>query len=321
MNPKDGQVPEWKRISAVNHEAPQYDQTIDFKNISHAPAETFLIDPAISTGEYLLESLYANGINFYRLGEIEGRQLIEGTEQLYMGKDSWSVKRYEYAQPANHLPSLKDWERPNNHVTETFKKIVDGRANVLLESEKTTAETNYMFTLGIFSRKAEEAVSAVPVSTEPIAIYMNGLKIFEGIPTASTRVNYLMQSGWNELIILSYVVNTVGSEEGASLTLGFDVREYGAYTYARVRSLEKVSLFNLRYNVKSNDTSKYAIMETNGRYTIVLNHLVSGLEYDFYSEYIDGEPQKEILFKAVMKLDRAVTAISPKLKSYRLRFS
>jgi hypothetical protein len=150
---------------------------------------------------------------------------------------------------------------------------------------------------------------------------MNGLKIFEGIPTASTRVNYLMQSGWNELVILSYVVNTVGSEEGASLTLGFDAREYGAYTYARVRSLEKVSLFNLRYNVKSNDTSKYAIMETNGRYTIVLNHLVSGLEYDFYSEYIDGEPQKEILFKAVMKLDRAVTAISPKLKSYRLRFS
>lgn len=321
MEPEESTEPEWKAISPVNREAPKHDQIIDFKNISAAPAHTYVIDPTISIGESRLESLYANGIDFYRLGDIEGRQLIEGTEQLYVGKDSWGIKAYEYTKAAGHVPGLIDWEKPENMVTENFSKITDGKNGSLLEEQRFTKHTNLLFTLGLFSRKEEVTISAVPVSSEPITIYVNGLKVFEGIPSPSTRINYLFKTGWNEIKIAAYITNTINQATGTTISIGFDPREYASYTYAQSRSLEKVSLFDLRYNVKSNDHNKYAIMETNGRYTIVLNRIVPGLEYDFYSEYVDGDPKNTILFKAIMTMDRNVCYISPKLKSYRLRFS
>lgn len=321
MVPQKDELPEWKAISPVNHDAAKHDQIIDFKTIAQAPAESYRMDPNISESEYRLESLYANGIHFYKLADLDNIKIIEGTESLYLGKDSWSVKSYERDWGVSYLPKLEDWEQENNTIKESFQPVLAEKSGVLLEKVKLTKKTNYMFTLGVFSRKEEETVSSIPVSNEPIAIYMNGEKVFEGIPKIGAKVNYVFKSGWNEIKVLMYVENTVGSTTGTSLSIGFDPRLYGSYSYARMRSLEKVSLFDLRYNTKSNDSSRYAIMETNGRYTIVLNKFIPGLTYDFYFDHIDGVANTEILLKAVMSYNKAATTLSPKLKSYRLRFS
>lgn len=315
-----GEEPEWKPISPVNHEAPKYDQIIDFKNISRSPATTFSISKDISIGEYRLDSLYANGIQFYKIGEIQGKKIVDGSEKLFIGKNSWGVKMFQWTFEDGHLPNLPDW-RTSAPIYEYYKTMEDGKAGVLLDKEEVTLNSNYMFTLGVFSRRSEQIVSATPVSLDPIVIYMNGEKIFEGIPNPTTKVNYLFKPRWNEIKVLAYVSNTVGSTEKTTISLGFDPREYGSYTYAQARSLEKVPLFDLRYNVKSNDNSKFAIMESGDRYLIVINHIVPGIEYDFYADYIEGDPKTKILFKAVMKRDRAITELTPKIKSYRLRFS
>jgi hypothetical protein len=85
--------------------------------------------------------------------------------------------------------------------------------------------------------------------------------------------------------------------------------------------MELVSLHDLRYNVKSNDRSKYALDVVNDKSYVILNHAVSGLEYDFFYNYVEGDIKDTILFKAELIKNEQHSVVSPKLKSYRLRFS
>jgi|GEM_PF-2117836 len=327
LPPEEGKDLEWKAISPVNRENPQFDQIIDFKNITRAPAVRFHIDPTISVGEYAIDNLTANGITFYRIGEVEGKGIVNGTERLFPGRNAWGVKYFEGAFPdhATHIPKMEDWQKPLNTVHHDYIAIEDGKAGVLLDEKRHTVATSYQFTLGVFSEKAKEIVSIQPVSTEPIAIYMNGEKLFEGIPDISTKVNLLFQNGWNEIIVLAYIRNPQAAN-GASIDMNIDPREHGAYVYMQAKPMEKVSLFDLRFNVKSSDRNKYAIdTRTNESgepvSTIILNHILPGLDYDFFFNQVEGDEKHEILFKAEFVRDINVTNLSPKLKSYRLRFA
>ena len=85
--------------------------------------------------------------------------------------------------------------------------------------------------------------------------------------------------------------------------------------------MEKVSLHDLRYNIKSNDRNKYALEVVNEKSYVILNHAVPGLEYDFFFNYVEGEAKDTVLFKAEFLKNEQHSTISPKLKSYRLRFS
>lgn len=321
--PEKDQEPEWKALSPINRETPQYDQIIDFKNIATSVPTSFYIDPNISIGEYEMENLYANGINFYKVGEIENRQIIQGTEKLFIGKNSWSMKSYSYQQPnhAVHMPSIQDWMRPANIVTESYLPIEDGKPGLLLNKRRSNTTTNYMFTLGVFSEKEKELVVSVPTSIDPIAVYLNGNLIYEGIPNATSQVSYIVQSGWNEIIVLVYDRNSVGTVNGATVDINVDFRKHGSNVYAKAKALTKVSLFDLRYNVLNTDNEKYALQTINGKTYVITNYIVPGLRYEFYYNYVDGAVKDEILFKAVLSRDEMITENSPKLKSYRLRFS
>lgn len=317
-----GAEPEWKKISPVNRRNPKHEQIIDFKNITRAPAVQFSIDPSLSIGEYEMINLYSNGINFYRVGSVPAsRKIIAGTERLFVGKNSWQIKSFNgrYADNDTHIPSLEDWTKPLGNIHYDYARIEDGRPGSIMANKRHTGSVSYMCTLGVFSEKKEEVASSIPASTDPIAIYMNGEKIFEGMSSASTRVNYLFKNGWNEIVVLVYVNNP--RTNGSSVNLGFDPRQYGANIYAQARPMEKVSLSDLRFNIKGNDRNKYAITEVNEEQVIVLNHIVPGLEYDFYFHQVEGDVKESILFKAEFRRDRNITNISPKLHKYYLRFS
>lgn len=317
--PEANKEPEWKPISPVDRESPQHDQIIDFRNITRAPAAQFMINPYISIGEYELESLYTNGIQFYMIGEVENAKIVQSSERLFVGKDSWGVKRFEYQHldHVTHVPSINDWAT-QQHYEYDFIKIEDGKPGLLQNKTTNSKAYNYMFTAGILSEKYQEVESAIPASTEPIAIYVNGEEVFKGMPDASSKVVYKFNYGWNEVVVLMYVRNT---EAKTTLDLNLDIRKYGANIYSQARPLEKIAIHDLRYNTKSNDRTKYAIYEVNEKAYIVLNHAVPGLEYDFFYNYVDGDTKDTILFKAEFKKNETASNVSPKLKSYRLRFS
>lgn len=322
LPPEDGEDPEWKRISPVGRETPKYDQIIDFKNITTAPANRYSIDPSISITQYEVDSLYTNGIRFYKIGEVENKKIISGTERLYVGRNSWGIKKFpgQQSDHAKHIPSLADWDKPLNTPQFAYSSIEDGKPGILMSNQTHSVATSYMYTLGLLCEK-DTVLSAKPVSTEPIAIYLNGEKLFEGVPNSSTKVNYLFKYGWNELVVLVYT-RKPEAVNGVTLDIGFDPREQGTSIYSKAQPLEQISLHDLRFNTKNNDRGKYAIMDAGeNKYYVIINHAVPGLEYDFFFNYVEGDEKHQILFKADFSRDRDVTNISPKLKSYRLRFS
>lgn len=321
LPPEGDREPEWKPLSPVERVNPKDEQLVDFRNITNAPAVKMGIDPVKALTEYEMESLYANGINFYKIGEVEDKQIIGSSERLFVGKNSWGVKRFalEQADHATHVPSIGDWMADQDIVHE-FVTIEDGKPGLLLNRRTHTEATNYMFTAGILSEKLQEVEATVPASTEPIAIYVNGQEVFQGIPDARSKVAYRFNYGWNEVIVLAYTQNTEAAN-GATLDLNLDARKYGANVYAQAEPMELVSLHDLRFNVKSSDRNKYAIEKTNDKFSVVLNHAVPGLLYDFFFHYVEGTAKDTILFRAEFSKNEQSSTISPKLNSYRLRFS
>jgi hypothetical protein len=177
-----------------------------------------------------------------------------------------------------------------------------------------------MFTVGVLSEKYQNVQSSIPASTEPITVYVNGQQVFSGIPDKTSKVPFTFNFGWNEVVVLLYTRN-VAAANGVTLDMNIDMRKLGANVYSQTKPMELVSLHDLRYNVKSNDRSKYAIEVVNDTANIILNYAQPGLEYDFYYNYVQGDAQDTILLKAELSKNDTGSSISPKLKSYRLRFS
>lgn len=319
--PVNGRPPEWKALSPVEREHAQDDQIIDFRNITNAPAAQLGIDPAKALTEYEAEKHYANGIRFYSIGQVDNKQVIPGSERLFVGRNSWGVKRFQLTQSDHdkHVPSIGDWQQEQDLVHD-YVPIENGKPGLLLEKATHEEAWNYRFTAGVFSEKAQEVKAAIPVSTEPIAIYVNGEEVFRGLPDTRSKVAYRFNYGWNEVLVLLYTRNTE-SANGATLDLGIDVREYGANVYAQATSLQAVSLHDLRFNVKANDRERYALEQVNDGFRVLLNHAVPGLTYDLFFDYVEGTAEQTILFRAEFSKNEQHSSVSPKLKSYRLRFS
>lgn len=320
LPPEGTEEPEWKSISPVDRINPAYDQIIDYKNITNAPPMSMSMNPSISTAEYEMASYYSNGIKFYNIGTIPSdKQVIAGTERLFVGTNTWGVKFFngQYTDNTTHIPTLDDWNNPLDSIQYDYIKMDDVKAGLILSGKTHTQSVSYMFTLGVMSENKETVVTSVPASTEPIAIYMNGQLLFQGIPNANTKVNYLFLNGWNEIVVLSYIRN-FSAAAGATIDLSFDPRSYGANVYSQAKPMTKVALSDLQLNVKANDRDKYAI---DNQQNIIINYAVPDLQYDFYCNQIDGDTKDTILFKAELTRDRTVTSISPKLSKYYLRFA
>lgn len=315
-----GETMEWRQISPVNRENPVASQMLDFKYITKAPAVKLGIPSGINKEEHELPELTTNAIGFYQIGSIEKKEIIDKTEKLYAGKNAWFVKSTERDYGTAHIPTLDDWFRPPSQVYSTFQNFETGRPSVLMQGRKHTKNTQYYYSLGIFCEEKEKVFTTIPASTEPIAIFLNGEKIFEGIPNSRTQVNYVLKNGWNDIVYLVYVqsVNTVN---GSTVDIGFDPTNYSVNVYASSTPLKKVSLFDLRYNTKNNDWSRYAFYEVEGKTYIVLNYGIPGINYDLFFDYIDQEPRKDIQVRALLYQNGQAAYTTPKLKRYTLQFS
>ncbi len=321
LPPAEGEI-EWKRISPRNDKTPKYEQIIDFKNIMNAPPTILSVRKDISISEHELPELRANGISFYKIGSIKHKGIIENTERLYMGKNAWGVKYFagQYPDHKDHIPSIEDWNRTLDTVAYDYVPMQDGKPSLLMDKTIQKEARSYMYTLGVFCEEQTTEVRSIPASTEPIAIYINGKELFKGVPSESTVLTYVFENGWNEMVVLAYTRN-IQNSNGSTINVGFDPREVGSYVYSRAETMKKVSLFDLRYNVKNTDITKYALLEKEDEIYVITNHAIPGLEYEFFFNQIEGDIKDKILFKAEFSRDRAKTDISPKLKRYRILFS
>lgn len=315
-----GDSPEWKSISPVNRENPTSPQVLDFKYITESPANSLGIPEGYNVEEYELPELTANGIGFYQIGSIEKKEIIKNTERLYAGKNAWFVKSTVRDYGSAHIPSLNDWFQPPSEVKMDFQRMETGRPSVIMQGRKHTEHVQYYYSMGIFCDEKEKVFSTTPASTEPIAIFLNGEKIFEGIPNSRTQVNYTLKNGWNDIVLLVYT-QSVDTANGATVDIGFDPSNLSVHVYASSKPLKKVSVFDLQYNTKNNDWATYAFYEDKDKQYVVLNHAIPGITYDLYMDYIDQEPRDTIQLKAVFRQNGQAAYTSPKLQRYTIQFS
>ncbi|MEC3433169.1 hypothetical protein P9155_26045, partial [Bacillus cereus] len=184
--------------------------------------------------------------------------------------------------------------------------------------EQFTQHTQLYYGMGIFYEGKEQVLPTIPSATEPITIFLNGEKLFEGIPSSQTNVNYKFKQGWNDLTVLVYVQSL---NKDCTIDLGFDPIRVSTHCYSTSQFLEKVSVFDLRYNTKNNDWSKYALYEKDGKVYIVVNHSLPGVTYDLYYDYVDEVEHRDIQLKIAMKQFSVGQYTTPVLRRYTLQFS
>jgi hypothetical protein len=311
--------PLWKQISPVNQTNPVAPQVIDFKYVSNSPAQTIGLPNHINVEDYEAVELATNAISFYRIGSITDKDIIPSTERLYAGKKAWLMKSSTSQFEDAHIPELNDWYLPADIVT-TFQSMEVGRPSVIMQNRKHTDHTQYYYGLGIYSNEKEQRFSATPTTTEPIAIYLNGQLLFKGIPTISTQINYVLKNGWNDLVVLIYI-QSVGTTNGSTVDIGFDPTSLSSSVYASSASMQKVELFDLQYNVKNNDWTKYAFYEKDGITYVIINYAIPGISYDLFFDYVDKNSETSIMMKAVFRQSGSSNYTTPKLKRYTLQFS
>lgn len=308
----------WKPISPVNRDTADAPSVIDFKYVVHASPTNLGIQENSSGQEAEVIELQANGIAFYSLGSIEKRKIVPRTERLYMGKDAWNVLSVEEELGDTHIPTLDDWKQPSNNVSRTILPIKEGNRGQILQSQIFTNHTQLYYSMGIYYEGREQVLSTIPSSTEPIAIFLNGEKLFEGIPQSQTNVNYKFKQGWNDITVLVYVQSL---NKECTIDLGFDPIAVSTHCYASSQFMEKVEVFDLRFNTKNNDWSKYALYEKDGKVYIVVNHSLPGVTYDFFYDYVDEVEHRNIQLKMAFKQFSVGQYTTPVLRRYTLQFS
>lgn len=312
---------DWRGISPIGRKNAAYPLLVDFQRIEGAEPVSFSMGGELSVSQSIIGSLETNGISFYSLGKVSGKRIIEGSERLYVGRNSWECKSYEEDKGEDHVPSLDDWAQPSGETLYEYEMMSALKRSTLFENKKGSGRRNYYCRCGVLYDGTEDVLVMTPSSTEPISVFLNGEKVFEGIPESS-RVNLKMLQGWNELVVLVYGVNH-NTVNGMTVDIGIDMIETFRNMYVSPTPMKKVPLFDLRYNTKILDRTKYAVSETETGYEIILNYGVDGLLFDFFFDYalasdIEG---KEIVLRATFKREGAEDVPSPTLKKFRLRMA
>jgi len=314
LNPEDS----WRQISPLNRESINTPNLIDYKHIVESSPIELGTEENRSPQESEIMELQANGISFYSIGTIEKKKIISRTERMYAGKNAYGVRYAEEDLGETHIPTLQDWENTLADIHRTIKTTEEGKRGLLIEGDVFKKHTQLYFEMGMYSEEKETIISTIPTSTEPIAIFLNGEKVFEGIPSSQTHVNYKIKSGWNDLVVLVYIQNL---EKPITLDIGFDPLTVTTYCYSSSKPLEKISVFDLQYNTKNNDWSKYALYEIEDKIYVVINHLLPGVKYDLFFNYIDQVEHKEIQMKIAFKQNHIGQYTTPVLKRYTLQFN
>lgn len=310
----DSDNPQWIPISHEDDPHPKYNKVIDFHNIETAYPEIFTFESTISIENVRqLNNLNVNGVKFYKLGTVSDKMIIPGTERLFCGKNAWKVDTYTLEHNTDYIPSASDWIG-KSYNTEYNK--VSGKPGVVASNKAFDINTNVRYSCSVYSSDEQKVASHKLICNLPCAIYMNGELIYTGIPDGDVDVDYYFKRGWNDIIILTYTSGT-----SLILDIGMDILKKGQRMYATGTPYKLVSLFDLQYNIRNNRQNVYAITYINDEAVLVLNNYITDIDYEFFYKYTtQANTKTKILVKAELIREESITQLSPKLKSYTLRF-
>lgn len=306
----------WVPISPLEDKQQEHQTIITLGNMSENTA-TLSIPSTISPVERELKQYNINGVKFYNLGEINLDGNIPAST-LYRGKNAWKVESFDFTQPSGHIPGPSDWatipSSATNHTTK-YQNIDANKPSLLFGNVLKTSNANIKYTIAILMDSVKNIILR-PTGNQQlnIAIYCNGQKAFTGSPKI-TDVSIKLSLGWNILQVFVYQPLGVAS----TLDIGTNILDYSHRIYAESTPLARTSLFNLQYNTLSSDYNSYVVEKLADKSRVIINHCYPDITYELFYSYVIRN-DNNIIFKAELGRDLNISTLSPKLKSYQIRF-
>ena len=329
--PRKDNILDWQRIDPMERINPKNPQKISFSNIKKNEALEMFFPTEFSITQSEAEDLRVNGIPFYRLSTITGdkremliqkKAIIEGTMRLYSGKNSWEITSFP-DENISGTPSIEDWKKIHDNTSIEYIEMNNTKSGDVMKNYITDKNKKFMCKTGLFRQGEDIIVKTYPVSTDPIALYVNGELLFEGITSTDEYVNIVLQNGWNEIVLFINGVNST-SVNGISTSLGFNPINLAENIYSSSNAMKAIPLFDLRYNTKMNDRTVFSTRETDKGIEILTNFGQPGMKFDFIFNYVDEsvlEEEAQILLKVNFDRENGSNVPSPVLNKYRLEFN
>lgn len=305
----------WIDISPLGRDDLRHPQIIDLGSVISQKPEMLIMPKGKPRSVYEIVKLRANGIRFYKLGNVEGG-VIGDSLSIYRGQNMWTERtnsgnllEISMNDSLGYILETTEWSTP------TYKATQSHRPGLITVTEAAAQSLTYKHSIAIWVSEAQRLRNTTPLANREIAIYLNGIKQYQGMPKPGVAIDYELKAGWNNIDVFSYV------SQGNSLFIdvGIDLRRYHNHIYSSKNALKQVSMFELQHNVKHTDEDKYAIVTVGGERIVVLNHAPIGIPFGMFYKLEEDVPDV-ITMKAEFLRDEQSTDITPKLKAYEIRF-
>ena len=318
--------PDWQAIDPVNRKHPKFPQKVHFHNLQRNIKNELYFPEDLSIRQSEAEDLLKNGIPLYKLSHRFGGKeqfylppvnILEGSLRLYVGKNTAEIISF----PADDTPlKVEDFMQVQDERKHYYHPLPQIDTGNIFINKRDDKPRKYLIRIGLYLDE-DKTISAPPVSTEEIIIYLNGQEIFRGKTELDNLVHYPFKGGWNEITILvdGHQANTVN---GISLDLGFNISQVTNQIYSSSRSLREVDVFDLQNNTKLHDRTVFARREVEGGIEFLTNFAQPGLTFDLFYDYKeDFKNENTILLRAKFSRQNGDTVPSPLIRQYRLEFS
>lgn len=328
---REDNVLDWHFIDPMERINPKYPTSINFSNIKKDETIPLYFPSDLSVVQSEAEDLRRNGIPIYRLTSdhgdksnmyIEYKKIVDGSMKLFAGRDNWEVTSYP-SEDVEGTPTIEDWKKVKDRTEINYEEMPRTKSGDLFVNHVDPQSRKYLCRLGFFVSSADTIVKTIPISTDPIAIYLNGDLLFEGETSINDEINLSVRHGWNEIVVLINGKNAT-SVNGISTSLGFNLYSIADRVYSSSKPLTYIPLFDLQYNTKANDRTVFSSREEEGKkIQILTNFGKPGLKFDLVCDYAEEmltDEEPEVLLRATFRRDNGDSIPSPVLNKYRLEY-
>lgn len=328
---REDNVLDWHFIDPMERINPKYPTSINFSNIKKDETIPLYFPSDLSVVQSEAEDLRRNGIPIYRLTSdhgdksnmyIEYKKIVDGSMKLFAGRDNWEITSYP-SEDVEGTPTIEDWKKVKDRTEINYEEMPRTKSGDLFVNHVDPQSRKYLCRLGFFVSSADTIVKTIPISTDPIAIYLNGDLLFEGETSINDEINLSVRHGWNEIVVLINGKNAT-SVNGISTSLGFNLYSIADRVYSSSKPLTYIPLFDLQYNTKANDRTVFSSREEEGKkIQILTNFGKPGLKFDLVCDYAEEmltDEEPEVLLRATFRRDNGDSIPSPVLNKYRLEY-
>lgn len=328
---REDNVLDWHFIDPMERINPKYPTSINFSNIKKDETIPLYFPSDLSVVQSEAEDLRRNGIPIYRLTSdhgdksnmyIEYKKIVDGSMKLFAGRDNWEITSYP-SEDVEGTPTIEDWKKVKDRTEINYEEMPRTKSGDLFVNHVDPQSRKYLCRLGFFVSSADTIVKTIPISTDPIAIYLNGDLLFEGETSINDEINLSVRHGWNEIVVLINGKNAT-SVNGISTSLGFNLYSIADRVYSSSKPLTYIPLFDLQYNTKANDRTVFSSREEEGKkIQILTNFGKPGLKFDLVCDYAEEmltDEEPEVLLRATFRRDNGDSVPSPVLNKYRLEY-